>query len=311
MNIQNLSSQTFCIEAGSDQITGVQDGYRYELWNQNSQGSACMTLGSDALFSGEWSDIENYLARRGLAYDQTQQHQERGTFYATYDCDYNPSSASGNSYLSIYGWTVDPLIEYYIIEDWRNWIPSMASGASSKGSFSVNGSTYDIYENTRTNQPSIVGNTTFQQYFSIRRDKRNSGTIDITEHFNQWESLGMDMGNLYEVSFVVEGYQSSGNFEFTTLDVYVGDGPILATGSLITPTPFNIYPNPNSGNVSIQLDKPVLNASIKIHDVSGNIVFSQEKINNHLIQVSNLQTGFYFVNVNNNSLNYKAKLLVL
>jgi endo-1,4-beta-xylanase len=225
--LQHASSQTMCIESGSDQIAGEKDGYRYELWNEDSQGSACMTLGSDALFGGEWSDIENYLSRRGLGYNQTQKHQEIGTFYATYDCNYSPSSASsGNSYLSVYGWTVNPLVEYYIIEDWRNWIPSMSDGATLKGSFTAKGSVYDLYENTRVNKPSIVGDTTFQQYFSIRRDGRNSGTMNISDHFDKWEAIGMEMGDMHEVSFVVEGYQNSGSFEFTALDIFVERVPV-------------------------------------------------------------------------------------
>jgi endo-1,4-beta-xylanase len=310
LNIQNLMSQTFCIEAGSDHIAGVQDGFRYSLWNQYSQGTACMTLGSGALFSGEWSGIENYLARRGLGYDTTKKHHEIGTFYATYNCNYNPSTESGNSYLSVYGWTVEPLKEYYIIEDWRNWIPSMADGATLKDSISVNGSIYDIYVNTRVNQPSIVGNATFEQYFSIRRNVRNSGTINISEHFNKWESLGMEMGKMFEVSFVVEGYQSSGNFEFTALDVFVKNTPLSVEEASIVPTYVSIYPNPSSGNVSIHLDEAVSNASIKIHDISGKTIFSQENINNNLLQVSNLKSGIYFVHVNSNRLNYKTKLLV-
>jgi endo-1,4-beta-xylanase len=225
LSIQNSSSQTFCTKPDTDQFTGEQDGYRYELWNQNTQGTACMTLGSGALFSGKWEGILNYLARRGLGFDQTKEHQEIGTFYTTYNCNYNPSTASGNSYLSVYGWTVNPLREFYIVEDWRNWIPSMAAGATLKGTIEANGSIYDIYENTRVNQPSIVGNTTFQQYFSIRRDVRDRGTINISEHFNKWESLGMEMGKIYEVSFVIEGYQSSGSFEVTALDVTVNNEP--------------------------------------------------------------------------------------
>ena len=100
--VQKSNAQEYCI-SNSDQITGTKDGFRYELWNQNTEGTACMTVGNGALFSGEWDGILNYLARRGLGYDQTQEHQEYGRFFATYDCDYNPNSSSGNSYLSIYG----------------------------------------------------------------------------------------------------------------------------------------------------------------------------------------------------------------
>ncbi|MFA9389986.1 MAG: glycoside hydrolase family 11 protein [Prolixibacteraceae bacterium] len=310
LSIQQSSSQTFCTKVGTEQFAGEKDGYRYELWNQNGQGNACMTLGDGALFSGEWSGILNYLARRGLSYNQTQTHQEIGKLFATYDCNYNASTASGNSYLSVYGWTVNPLKEYYIVEDWRNWIPSMAAGAKLKGTINVNDGIYDIYENTRVNQPSIIGNTTFQQYFSIRRNVRNNGTINISDHFDKWESLGMEMGKMYEASFVVEGYQSSGSFEFTALDVFVNNETDLVYEVPSESEYIRIYPNPALGKVSIKLDDTVLNASIRIYDTSGKIVFSQEDITNHLLQVSNLKSGMYFVNVKGSGFNYKTKFQV-
>ena len=307
---QNSSAQTYCTQSGTERFAGVKDGYRYELWNQNGQGTACMTLDSGALFSGTWMNVENYLARRGLGYDQTQDHQEIGTFHATYDCGYNPSAASGNSYLSVYGWTVNPLKEYYIIEDWRNWIPSMDAGATLKGTINVNGSIYDIYENTRVNQPSIIGNTTFKQYFSIRRDARDNGIINITEHFNKWESLGMEMGKMYEVSFVVEGYQSSGSFEFKALDIIVTDS--LGT-SIDVPKKFSlvtIFPNPNSGNLFVKLNESGTNANMSIFDVSGNIVLIHKKINNDLLQVTGLKSGIYFIIVNSDRLNYTDRFVI-
>ena len=309
-SIEKSNSQTYCTQqGGSDQIAGTEDGFRYELWNQNAQGTACITLEDGALFSGEWDGILNYLARRGLGYDQTQEHAEYGQFFADYNCDYNPNSSSGNSYLSIYGWTVDPLIEFYIIEDWRNWIPSMAGGSVNRGTIDVNGSVYDIIENTRTNQPSIQGTQTFQQYFSIRRNERTAGSINISDHFDMWESLDMPMGNLHEVSFVVEGYQSSGDFSFGALDVYVRDPSVLNAGS--EPSDFfSIYPNPNVGDISIKFNDTVANASLKIYDASGKMVYNLEKIQSTEIQVSDLQAGMYVVKINNNGREHKTKLVV-
>jgi len=307
---QHANAQTFCTKSGTDQITGVKDGYRYELWNQNAKGTACMTIGSGSLFSGEWSNVENYLARRGFGYDKTQQHEEIGTFYAKYDCDYNPSSASGNSYLSIYGWTIEPLIEFYIIEDWQNWIPSMAAGAKLIGTISANDGIYDIYENTRVNQPSIVGNTTFQQYFSIRQKKRESGTINISEHFSKWEELGLDMGKMYEVSFVVEGYQSSGNFNFSNLEMIVSDEPLGAKEIPSAPATFKIIPNTPDGNLSIELDQSYINSTVTISDTAGNVVYNKENINTKLLNVSNLKSGIYLLNVKSNNRNYNSKVAV-
>jgi endo-1,4-beta-xylanase len=310
LSIRISSSQELCTQPGTERIAGEQDGYRYELWNQNAQGTACMTLGRGALFSGEWEGIQNYLARRGLGYDQTLEHEEIGTFYTSYNCDYNASTESGNSYLSVYGWTVEPLKEYYIVEDWRNWIPSMAEGTVPKGTITVNGGIYDIYESTRVNQPSIIGITTFQQYFSIRRTVRNSGTINISEHFLKWESLGMEMGKMYEVSFVVEGYQSSGSFDFTALEVLVSNDPAASAGTLKEPSPLLFYPNPDAGIVLIELGESALNANIRIYTISGTLIFSQESIHTNLLQVSDLKSGIYFVNVCSNRLNYTSRFLI-
>ncbi|URW79213.1 glycoside hydrolase family 11 protein [Xiashengella succiniciproducens] len=216
-----VTTVTYCSDPDNEQHKGIRDGYSFELWNQYGKGDACMTLGEGALFKGHWSGIENYLARRGYSYDNTKHHNEIGRFSSKYNCIYEPGTESGNSYLSIYGWTVDPLIEFYIVEDWRRWIPSMAEGTENMGSFEVDGSIYDVYVSLRENQPSIQGQQTFKQYFSIRRDVRNKGNIDISAHFDFWESLGMELGKFYEVTFVVEGYRSNGTFEFTELEINV------------------------------------------------------------------------------------------
>ncbi|NLL73203.1 MAG: carbohydrate-binding protein [Clostridiales bacterium] len=193
--------------------TGTHGGYDYELWKDS--GNTSMTLNDGGTFSCEWSNINNALFRKGKKYNETQTHQQIGDIKVKYGCDYQPN---GNSYLCVYGWTVDPLVEYYIVDSWGNWRPP---GAQSKGTITVDGGTYDIYETTRENQPSIKGTATFQQYWSVRTSKRTSGTISVSDHFKAWESRGMRMGKMYEVAFTVEGYQSSGKANVHTMSVVI------------------------------------------------------------------------------------------
>lgn len=194
--------------------TGTEDGYDYELWKDS--GTTSMTLTGGGTFSCEWSNINNALFRKGIKFDCTKTYQEIGNIAIDFEADYNPN---GNSYLCVYGWTRSPLVEYYIVEAWGSWRPP---GAASKGTVTIDGGVYDIYETTRENQPSIDGNTTFQQYWSVRQDKRTSGTINVGAHFAAWESMGMKMGKLYEAALNVEGYQSSGSAVIKKNDISVG-----------------------------------------------------------------------------------------
>ena len=203
--------------------TGTHGGYNYEYWKDNGNGT--MILKDGGSFSCEWSNINNILFRKGIKYDETKTHQQIGTMELTYECDYQPN---GNSYLAVYGWTSDPLVEYYIIESWGNWRPP--GNEPVKGTITVDGGTYDIYETTRVNQPSIKGTATFQQYWSVRQQKRTSGKISVSEHFKAWESRGMKMGKFYEISLVVEGYQSSGKADVKSMSISINGVPHGSTG---------------------------------------------------------------------------------
>ncbi len=194
--------------------TGTEGAYNYELWKD--YGDTSMTLKGNGLFECWWENIGNALFRKGIKWDCTKTYSQLGNITVNYGVDYQPN---GNSYLCVYGWCRNPLVEYYIVDSWGTWRPP---GATSKGTITVDGGTYDVYETTRVNQPSIDGNTTFQQYWSVRTSKRTSGTISVTEHFKAWENMGMQMGLMYEAALTVEGYQSSGWADVYQLDITVG-----------------------------------------------------------------------------------------
>ena len=185
--------------------------YHYEIWYQG--GNNTMTSYDNGTFTASWSGTNDFLARVGFKYNEDKTYEEVGPIDAYFNWK-KQGSAGGYNYIGIYGWTVDPLVEYYIVDDWFNK-PGQNLLGQRKGEFTVDGDTYEIWQNTRVQQPSIKNTQTFPQYFSVRKSSRSCGHIDVTAHFKKWESLGMKMGKMYEAKVLVEAGGGSGSFDVT------------------------------------------------------------------------------------------------
>lgn len=207
----------------TENITGSADGYDYELWKDEGDTVFNVEPGGGC-YSCEWNNINNALFRRGKKYDCTMTYEELGNISVDYGVDYQPN---GNSYMCIYGWTREPLIEFYIVESWGTWRPPGAPFPI--GNVTVDGAVYDIYKTTRYEQPSIDDIQTFDQYWSVRREKpvgdgtKIEGTISVSKHFDAWKKCGLELGKMYEVALNIEGYQSTGKAEIYKNDLKIED----------------------------------------------------------------------------------------
>jgi hypothetical protein len=200
-------------------MKGTAGNYSYELW-EDGMGSGCMTVyRSEAKFSATWTNVDDFLARMGLQFDQTKTPAQIGTISA----EFAEKKTGGNNlvYVGIYGWTLNPLREYYIIDDWGEMKPGGTSSDGTPrtrvGTITVDGDTYDVWKKTRENKPNITGtDQTFDQYFSIRQNARQCGHISVSDHFSKWIGLGLQLGKLVETTLLVESQNSTGTLDFTT-----------------------------------------------------------------------------------------------
>jgi len=196
----------------SSNLSGTAGALSWTIWSSGT-GGCITTYGTDA-FSATWDSSGDFLARAGLQWNSTQTYTELGTITAQF-AESKTGTASPFSYIGIYGWSEDPTIEYYIVDDSYSAMPVNPGNTASKGTAVIDGGTYNLYTRPASGS-SIDGATSWTQFYSIRQTARQCGQISITEHFDAWAAAGMVLGNMEEAKVLVEAGGGSGSIVFPT-----------------------------------------------------------------------------------------------
>ena len=172
--------------------TGYNSGYYYSLYS--SGGSATMTFPGASQYPGNfqvsWSGVNDVVGGKGWSTGGSR------------TVNYNVGYANGYNNVSVYGWTTNPLVEYYVCE-----FGSVVNGTY-KGSVTSDGHSYSTYLHQQVNQPSIQGTATFNQYLDNWGGSSTGASHAVTtgNHYSHWQSLGMPLGSFNELIFMAEAW---------------------------------------------------------------------------------------------------------
>ena len=201
--------------------SGTSGGLNWSLWSNAINGNSCITTYDTTAFGARWSESGDFLARLGLEWGSNgEPYDQYGTIEAQFS--YNKTGSGGGfSYIGVYGWTNNPCVEYYIVDDSYNTFPFDAWNATHTETAFIDGEDYKLFRNstTGTGGSRCSGVSSWDQFWSIRQSARQCGTISVTQHFDAWKAAGMTMGTLLEVKILVEVGGGTGSIEFPVANV--------------------------------------------------------------------------------------------
>jgi endo-1,4-beta-xylanase len=203
------------MRSSSNASGSAANGMTWTIWTNSGPGTITYFTNANA-FAGSWNGSGDYLARLGLQWNNTKTYDQYGTITAQF-ASRKTGSGGGYSYIGIYGWSTNPCVEFYIVDDSYNRMPVNPGSTVNKGTVTIDGAPYIMYtRQTNGTGGSKCGSSinSWAQYYSVRMTARTCGQISVTEHFKAWAGLGMPLGKMDQAQIFVETGGGTGNIEF-------------------------------------------------------------------------------------------------
>lgn len=196
---------------------GTHNGFYYNLWIERTgeyTGDLTFGLREAGRFTAQWSNVNNWIG--GIGWNPGSRDK-----VVKYSGQYDVSSTQ-NAYLSLYGWTRVPLVDYQIVESYGSAYPDCTSNRQNHGTYQSDGATYELISCSSPDLPPSIAGETHYQYFSVRNPPKGygavEGTITVANHFNAWESKGLKLGQLEYMILAIDSYDGDGSVDITVAE---------------------------------------------------------------------------------------------
>jgi hypothetical protein len=205
----------------SNNKAGKAAGMDWTIWSNGTGGS--ITYYDVPAFSAAWNNSGDFLARIGLQWNASKTYDQYGTITAHFNYK-KTGTGGGYSYIGVYGWSVSPCVEFYIVDDSYNKNMPVNPGSTTKTvvtADTIDGSKYTFYTRptTGTGGSKCGSATNWTQFYSIRHQARQCGEISVSEHFKRWAAEGMTLGKMDQAQILVEVGGGTGTVDFTVASV--------------------------------------------------------------------------------------------
>lgn len=201
-------------------------------------GSNTLTFWNNGTFKASWNRPGDYLVSVGYTYSINNPVKHTDKKFAA-DYNYKKFGNGGDfSWIGAYGWTVEPLTEWFIVDDSFDTRTGMPSYAKEMGNIDLDYATYTTYAVWKENYPSINGNQDFLQIWCVRSSKRSKGHMSLHAHFKKFAALfhgqteaipvstdydktvTVSFGKLFKVTLAAEAGQNAvGGIEYNHFNV--------------------------------------------------------------------------------------------
>ena len=195
-NVEGVRESGFVRDDEVPASTGTSNGFFWSLYREG--GSASITQGAAGNFAISYSNVNDVVGGKGWNPGSAR------------TIGYNVGALSGSyNFVGIYGWTTNPLIEFYVAEKGN------VSGGTFVNTVSSDGHSYNFYKFQRQNAPSIIGTATFWQY------KDNWGgaptaqnrSVTMANHINNWRNRGgQGFGSYNYMILALEAYSNKSGY---------------------------------------------------------------------------------------------------
>jgi endo-1,4-beta-xylanase len=211
-------------------MQGKAGGLDWTIWSDDAGSMGSITTYDVPAFKAAWNESGDFLARLGVQWDRSKTYDQLGTITAQFASKRtgNSGSQSGHdySYIGMYGWSVSPCVEWYIVEDTFKGNPGNPDPANTtlKGTAVIDGETYTFYTRSTTGTGGSTcgaNENMWMQFYSVRAKSRACGEISISKHFDAWAEKGMTLGKMDQAQLMVEVGSGTGTIEFSTAKIIV------------------------------------------------------------------------------------------